>query len=290
MHCEITNTQEERRFKGLSGTAIKLIALISMVCDHVHYFFGFTGMIPVGFSMLGRIAAPLFMFCLVEGFTHTRDRVRFFLRIYVIAAAMSALLFFMTFGGFLVRPDGFFPMNGMMTTFVILIIVWQGIEWIERKRYLKGILAVVLPVIWPFVLTDLVRRFPALNLPLSLVGTSVLPMWNWLSPDTSMSAMLAGIVLYLFRKNRRLQAAAFAVETMLFDFVRIYLVFSQMPGFAFSQMYTAYYEWYGVLAVIPMLCYNGQRGRGYKKLFYVFYPAHIYGLYALSWGLYLLMH
>ena len=39
-----------------------------------------------------------------------------------------------------------------------------------------------------------------------------------------------------------------------------------------------------------MLWYNGQRGGGHKLLFYAFYPAHIYILYALSWGLYLLLN
>ena len=28
-----------------------------------------------------------------------------------------------------------------------------------------------------------------------------------------------------------------------------------------------------VFAVVPMLCYNGERGRGPKRFFYVFYPA-----------------
>ena len=31
-----------------------------------------------------------------------------------------------------------------------------------------------------------------------------------------------------------------------------------------------------------MLLYNGQRGAGHKKLFYWFYPVHVYVLYALS--------
>ena len=39
-----------------------------------------------------------------------------------------------------------------------------------------------------------------------------------------------------------------------------------------------------------MLCYNGRRGGGHKLLFYAFYPAHIYLLYALSWGAYLLLN
>ena len=55
-------------------------------------------------------------------------------------------------------------------------------------------------------------------------------------------------------------------------------------------MFTLAYEWFGVLSVIPMLLYNGTRGRGMKTLFYVFYPAHVYALYALSWALYRMLH
>ena len=44
----------------------------------------------------------------------------------------------------------------------------------------------------------------------------------------------------------------------------------------------AYYEWLSVAAILPMALYNGQRGSGHKLLFYWFYPAHIYLLYAAS--------
>ena len=54
------------------------------------------------------------------------------------------------------------------------------------------------------------------------------------------------------------------------------------PDFALSQMFTTYYEWFGVFAVVLMALYNGQRGSGHKQLFYWFYPAHIYLLYAAS--------
>mgnify|MGYP002247416309 CR=1 FL=1 len=37
-------------------------------------------------------------------------------------------------------------------------------------------------------------------------------------------------------------------------------------------MFTDYYEWFGVAAVLLMLLYNGQRGKGHKQLFYWFYP------------------
>ena len=50
---------------GLDGTQLKTIALALMVLDHIHYFFEFTGCIPTVFSMLGRLSAPLFLFCTV---------------------------------------------------------------------------------------------------------------------------------------------------------------------------------------------------------------------------------
>ena len=64
------------RAKGLSSTALKEIALALMLLDHIHYFFAFTGAVPEWFSMLGRVSAPLFLFCTVEGFAHTPARCR----------------------------------------------------------------------------------------------------------------------------------------------------------------------------------------------------------------------
>ena len=51
-------------------------------------------------------------------------------------------------------------------------------------------------------------------------------------------------------------------------------------------MFTDYYEWFGVAAVLLMLLYNGQRGSGHKRLFYWFYPAHVYLLYGASCFIY----
>ena len=123
---------------GITETGLKWIALVTMVMDHIHYFFGFTGMIPEWFSMVGRLGAPLFLFCLVEGFTHTHSRKKYFAKVYILSAAMSALLFLMAFGGILVRPDGFYPGNGMMTTFAVLMVIWQGIDWLGQKKIRPG--------------------------------------------------------------------------------------------------------------------------------------------------------
>ena len=75
---------EQLMKKGLDGTQLKTVALVLMVLDHIHYFFEFTGWVPIWFNMLGRLSAPLFLFCTVEGFAHTHDRKRYVLRIWAL--------------------------------------------------------------------------------------------------------------------------------------------------------------------------------------------------------------
>ena len=79
--------------RGLSDFALKYFAMVCMILDHIHYFFSFTGKIPLFFSWIGRLAAPLFLFCIVEGFLHTHDRKKYFLRIYAIAIFMGLVQF-----------------------------------------------------------------------------------------------------------------------------------------------------------------------------------------------------
>ena len=273
------------RTKGLSSSELKWIALVLMVLDHIHYMFAYTGLIPEWFSMAGRLSAPLFLFCLAEGFAHTHDRRKYFIKVYLIHLLMSGLLFLMMTGLVPVRPDGFYPMNGMMTSFSILMVVFQGMDWLGERRWGPGLAAVILPLAWPVLASMLMGMAPALQMPLSVLGYTFLPMWNS-NPDAGIGTILTGILLYGFRKNRRVQAGVFAGFTVLYYFLYPLLVFSRSPEFHWTMMFTTAYEWYGALAALLMLCYNGERGRGPKRFFYVFYPAHVYILYALSWAAY----
>ena len=66
----------------LSGSALKIIAIISMVADHCTYFLLEHGT-PI-YDLLrtfGRIAFPVFAFLIAEGFANTRNRMRYFLTI-----------------------------------------------------------------------------------------------------------------------------------------------------------------------------------------------------------------
>lgn len=271
---------------GLTDTGLKAIALVSMVLDHIHYFFSHTGCIPLWFSMAGRLAAPLFLFCLVEGYSHTHSRRRYYCKLLAIAAPMGLLLFFMRYGGLLVRPDGFFPTNSMLSTFVLLVYFYLAFDCLASrrgKRVLLGLCLLVFLLAWPFLAGWLTLAFPAAATVVGLLSYTVLPMIN-LTGDLSTPVLLSGIVLYLAQKHRPLQVAALVAVEFGWHFLLVYSQVRALPDFQPIQMLTTYYEWMGGCLAAPLLlCYNGQRGRGYQRFFYFFYPAHIYLLYALSW-------
>lgn len=60
-----------KKYQILDGTTLKIIAMISMVFDHAGDMFFPEAMWP---RMIGRLAMPIFSFCIAEGFTHTKDK------------------------------------------------------------------------------------------------------------------------------------------------------------------------------------------------------------------------
>ena len=263
--------------RGMDGFQIKVLALVLMLLDHIHYFFGFTGKVPLLFSQLGRLAGPLFMFIVVEGFIHTSNRKNYFKRIYLLSVLMGAVNYgIMCFG--LVRGDGFFPMNNVFATFALVMVFLQGIDWIKSKDYLRGVTALALPVVLNIVFYLLpptwmswfyVLEFIALPLPMFVEG--------------GVFFVITGVLLYLLRSNRKLQVGVFAAFTLLWPCIMGLIMRGSL---SLPFMILENYEWMGAFAAIFMLAYNGKRGRNAKRLFYVFYPTHVYLLYILSFMVY----
>lgn len=86
--------------KPLSGSALKMIAVICMAIDHAAYFllshneafrqalFAIDGMEITAYYLLrcvGRLAFPLFAFLIVEGFRHTRNHHRYWRNLLIVA-------------------------------------------------------------------------------------------------------------------------------------------------------------------------------------------------------------
>ena len=80
----------------LSGSALKVIAVVTMLIDHIGFMMGRDSILL--FTMLGRqvtlyallrfigrLAFPIFSFLLVEGYLHTRSRVRYGITLLIFA-------------------------------------------------------------------------------------------------------------------------------------------------------------------------------------------------------------
>ena len=268
------------RAKGLSSTALKEIALALMLLDHIHYFFAFTGAVPEWFSMLGRVSAPLFLFCTVEGFAHTRDRKTYLLRLWALGAGMGVIQFLIGLG-LGKRADGFYPMNGILRDLTVACLLWQGIDWLRQRRFGRALALIGgVGVLWPAVSLALMSVLPPVGqLPVYFLSWTVLPSWTF-STDGGIAFILGGVLLYALRERRLAQALVWAAWALFTDLGSV--LWLLQDGWGLGRLLLTCYQWMEVFAAPLMLLYNGQRGAGHKKLFYWFYPVHVYVLYALS--------
>ncbi|MEG1847683.1 MAG: TraX family protein [Lachnospiraceae bacterium] len=92
---------EKQTYKGISGSTLKIIALISMFLDHFATIV-MQNSVHTGstycLSAIGRLAFPIFVFLLVEGVQHTRDMRRYVGRL-ALFALVSEIPFDLAFSG-----------------------------------------------------------------------------------------------------------------------------------------------------------------------------------------------
>ena len=226
--------KEKKPWQILDGTALKLIAMVSMVFDHVgDNFFPQA----VWMRVIGRIALPIFAFCVAEGYCHTRDKGKY-LRRMGLFALVSEIPFDLVTAGKVLE----FSHQNIMLTFFWAILGLTAYERIRQKlRRGGGLLGAITLLL-----------FLLASIPLGL--------------DYSMLAV--GIIfLYVLLRDKALawrNAAAMAFHALLRN----------------KGIY-----WFGLLGFLFLFLYNGERGRGLKWLFYLFYPGHL----LLIWGIRLLL-
>lgn len=182
----MTKSLSSDRLRILSGSGLKLIAILSMLIDHsalilapalsfmVTPLFSFLGkQMSVYYLMrrIGRLAFPIYCFLIGEGYAHTRDRVRYALRL-LIFAAVSEIPFNLMVSGTLFSPD---YQNVFFTLFlgVVLIHIYKNVKT---------------------------------SLPKLLAMLAVLVVTWLLDTDYGVTGVVLILLLYIFRNQRAVQA------------------------------------------------------------------------------------
>lgn len=277
--------------RGLTASQLKWIALFFMTLDHLAAYGHGIPLFGRYYTLLraaGRIAAPLFLFVLVQGARHTRSRLRFALRLYLagmctglFAAAVTALL-----GE---NFDIFIPGGDIFFTFFYVLLYTQLIEWLlqsirsRRPRAVltsAALLAAALALsshalhltLYHFFITgntDPYFRIFASNLLDSFLPSLVSVEYGW-------GFVVLGVLLYFAGAKHR-QCAVYAgfcflcLAGMAFAPNAVYM---DSPIASFANVFFDSFQCWMVLALPFMLLYNGQRGRGPKWFFYWYYPLH----------------
>ena len=132
------------RSVGLSGDALKWIAMVTMFIDHLahtslnpygpHYVEIYTAM-----RTIGRVAFPIYCFLLVEGFMHTGNYRRYVLRIGLFAL-LSEIPFDLAMNGAAI----FWNYQSVMVTLLIGLVGLGAYRWCVCSRYpIYGIMVVL---------------------------------------------------------------------------------------------------------------------------------------------------
>lgn len=255
----------ERR-NGLDGFQLKLIALVIMTIDHIYYFGCSLTDMPEIMTLIGRIAAPIFVFFVTEGFVHTHSRGRYLLRLYIGGVLMQIGNLFVNIC--FPMQNGVIVLNGIFTTMAVIVIYLWWIEnmrkaWREHRRgcavlYALAMAALLLSIV------PVQMLLPVSPLAVQLATIFVPgPVWC----EGSVLIVLIGIGFYYCRNSKR------AIAIFYTAFLCAVLALQCLVAFDWEVMISVFFMW---LALPLILSYNGQRGRRMKALFYVYYPAHVY--------------
>lgn len=248
----------EQKSRGISGSTLKLIAVVTMLIDHVGAVVvwrmilfnanqsGVEGMIPYDGLMrfytilryIGRIAFPIYCFLLVEGFQKTRNKTRYALRLGAFAF-ISEIPFDLAFSSKVLEFD---YQNVFFTLFIGLLTMIAMEAAQSRLENGTGAKTGGTPILVQYLFKLLILAAGAL-------------LAEAMHTDYGATGVLCIIVLYLFRRNKVSQIVAGCCAFL--------------------------WEWTAPLAFIPIGFYNGKRGVKLKYVFYLFYPLHLLILYLI---------
>lgn len=282
----------------MSLFSLKVIALISMLSDHIGSFISGS---PIVMRWIGRIAAPIFLFAAVEGWQNTRNRRMYLLRLYLASVLMGSVQYILDV------DYNFFRQ-------IFCVCCWFGLADLvreNRKSFWKYLLVYLAWQVSSWIIGVMVAgRFgdqAAMYLVMPVLGSAVFV-------EGGLIYTFLGLLMYITRHDKKKLIFSYLAFSLIFFILnttslirRGMIVITRLEIFLFGSSgslsnvaellldllgfhpmqvggpaFTVNYQWMLILALPFIVAYDGTRGKKVKYFFYVFYPLHIILLYYIG--------
>lgn len=230
----------KKKFGFLSSNVLKLIAMTAMVMDHASVLF--IGTEATIWRNIGRISFPIFAFLIAEGAIHTKNKLKYAVRLLVFAF-ISEVPYDLAFHGTWYELK---EQNVFFTLFLGLVSVYV-LDFLRKRRL--GALGVISTFAF------------------GLAATS-------LSSDYELMGVVVITLMYMFSTVKTdVRYLGFALAGLLTCIVYKY---PYDIGFIQGQVYAA------LCVIPLALYNGKRGRRMNKYFFYAFYPVHILILYVIK--------
>lgn len=251
-----------------------------MLIDHL----GASGVVPstgpwyTVCRVIGRLAFPLFCFCVAEGLKYSKNRIKYIFRLFLFALISEVPFDLMIHGTW-------FTWAGQNVMFTLLLAV-VGITVFEQPELLGKLMQKYEknPETYAYQNADWVVK--------SFILAICAVLAFLLKTDYAWFGVCLIYVMYFTgrwsKPKRYIAIAATIIGYGLFSSLvpgseLNVSVFGGYGAIPFTSLYfytISIYYWLAASAsLILIMLYNNRRGKGLKWLFYVFYPAHMLILY-----------
>lgn len=234
----------------MTSFCLKIIAIISMFIDHLGdaWFKQTTAM-----NVIGRLAFPIFAFQITEGYIHTKNLKKYFLRLFTFAliSQLPFILFRSIFATEFSLNIFFTLFFGLFTIFLYDKLTKNSFNFVKNKKIdqvLKNILAILCLIIIG-ILAEITKF------------------------DYGFYGIFVIFIFYVFRSNKILMYLSFIIASIIRYGLMIYA-----NGYHYLYIYLIIFT---ILSLVLIHFYKGKQGKKTKYFMYVFYPMHLLILYLL---------
>lgn len=259
---------------GLSSNVLKIIAVLFMIIDHIAeylYPYIYPEMYYI-FRSIGRMAMPLFVYLLIQGFFYTKNLKRYILRIFILAIVTQFIIFSLGY----VNKSLYSNYNISVNEYFNVIFSY-------------GLSLIIVSII------DRRKLFSKLNRGLNIfLGINILILILYvffrLNIEFKMQVPFLFIEIYLIEKafidsqNKLLLKSSNKLNVKN-KLIYILLILISIFTSSFFVDYEIGNKYIILLSIIPIFLYNGNRGNNSKIIqytFYYFYPIHQIILYVMA--------